>query len=248
MTSPHSRFEEHGWLVLKGIFTPKEVQRLTEAYDTLIAPNMSQPSTTDVVQLTQPRLRHETFTKNLQHPALWKTVKKALNWNEAQLLQDVLLYRTGPSSGRVEWHCDHTYTAFLHPPRLASVRVALTHSGPDSGCLQVVDGSHRFDHARTSNIFGTSIEQGGLTSFAKGQTVQVEPIELEPGDVSIHHSKTLHASFENHTDEPQKIIVHHIFDGRCTLDSDKLPSPQARAHFPVDSTGHLDRRHFPLLG
>ena len=252
MSEPQAFLEEHGWVVLKGVLTSDEAHRLTQAYDTLIDPNISQPSTTDVVQLTQPHLRHPVFAENLRHKRLWRMVTKALRWESAQLLQDVLLFRTAPSTGRVEWHCDHTYTSFLDPPILASARVALTHSKRTSGCLHVLDMSHQREEPVASDIFGTRIDQGGLESLTGGDDSallsRVKPLELEPGDVSIHLSKTLHASFENESSKEQKVMVHHIFDARCRLDPSKLPDTKASVYFPVTAEGHLDPKQFPILG
>ena len=252
MTAYRDFLDEHGWVVIKGVLSSDDVHRLSQAYDALIDPENRAPSRTDVFQLTEPHLRHRIFAENLQHPGLWKLVTKTLNWSSAQLLQDVLLFRTAPSSGRVEWHCDHTYTAFLNPPILASVRVALTHSRPVSGCLHVVDKSHTIDRDFSSDIFGSSIHRGVLEELSELRDGDFQPdiraIELEPGDISIHHSKTLHASFENHTAEEQKVIVHHIFDARCRLDPTRLPSPDAMAHFPVTPKGQLDTKRFPILG
>ncbi len=153
---------------------------------------------------------------------------------------------------KFEWHRDHTYTAFLNPPILASVRVSLTHSRETSGCLQVIDKSHLLKLSLSPDVFGSSIERGLMVSLSESGEEdipsQIRTIELEPGDVSIHHSKTLHGSFENRTDEPQKIMVHHVLDARCKLDPVKLPNAEARAHFPTTSTGHLAPQNFPILG
>ncbi len=251
MNEDASFFGKHGWIILKGILSVDEVAALTRAYDEVIGPSLHQVSNNTVVQIPQPHIRHSVFTQNLKHTKLWSSIRKTLGWNDIQLLQDVLLYRTGPSTGRVEWHRDHTYTAFLNPPILASVRISLTHSRPQTGCLQVIDKSHLLDLSISSDIFGTSIETGLISSLDEEQkkiSSKTRAIELEPGDVSIHHSKTLHGSFENATDEAQKIIVHHIFDAACKLNPSKLPEDAASAYFPTTSTGHLAYSKFPILG
>lgn len=251
MNQPAPFFAEHGWIILKGILSADEVNQLTRAYDEIIGPSLPQVSPNDVVQLPNPHERHPLFAQTLQHKKLWSSVRDTLGWHKIQLLQDVLLYRTAPSEGRVEWHRDHTYTAFLTPPILASVRVSLTHSRHQSGCLHVIDKSHLLDLSISPDIFGASIE-GGLINSLEGSnndiSTHISAIELEPGDVSIHHSKTLHGSFENDTNETQKIIVHHVFDATCKLDPSKLPNEEARAHFPTTQTGHLAPSKFPFLG
>jgi ectoine hydroxylase-related dioxygenase (phytanoyl-CoA dioxygenase family) len=115
-----------------------------------------------------------------------------------------------------------------------------------------MDKSHLLDVDIAPEIFASSIEANLVESLEIQQGAStrpaVEAIELQPGDVSIHHSKTIHGSFENHSGEAQKVIVNHVFDAGCRLEPSKLPSDEARAHFPVTASGHLDPSSFPILG
>ncbi|MBE7448110.1 MAG: phytanoyl-CoA dioxygenase family protein [Kofleriaceae bacterium] len=69
----------------------------------------------------------------------------------------------------------------------------------------------------------------------------------EPGDVSLHHCLTFHGSRPNTSARPRKTLVLRLFDGACRLVPDRLPSPEAVAHFPTDADGHLDAAAFPVL-
>ena len=72
------------------------------------------------------------------------------------------------------------------------------------------------------------------------------PIELNAGDVSIHHCLTYHGSYENSTGRVQKTIVTHVFDGDCRLKHERLPSNAVHL-FHTDIKGHLLPSSFPLL-
>ena len=74
----------------------------------------------------------------------------------------------------------------------------------------------------------------------------VIPIELAPGDVSVHHCLTFHSSLENASDQPRITLIARMFDARLKLQREKLP-PGLERYFPTDADGHLAETAFPLL-
>jgi ectoine hydroxylase-related dioxygenase (phytanoyl-CoA dioxygenase family) len=115
-----------------------------------------------------------------------------------------------------------------------------------------MDKSHLLELDIAPEVFASSIEANLVENLelqpGASMSSTLQAIELQPGDVSIHHSKTIHGSFENRSDESQKVIVNHVFDARCRLNPSQLPSDEARAHFPMTASGHLDPSNFPILG
>jgi ectoine hydroxylase-related dioxygenase (phytanoyl-CoA dioxygenase family) len=73
------------------------------------------------------------------------------------------------------------------------------------------------------------------------------PLELAPGDITIHHCLTFHGSEPNTSDAPRKTLAVRLVDGACRLVPERLPTPEARGYFPTDDQGHLDPTAFPVL-
>ena len=98
--------------------------------------------------------------------------------------------------------------------------MALTPSRPECGCVRVIPGSHR-----KGQLAHFDDHNDALTILSRGQKLADEIREkdavdlvLEPGDVSLHHTLTVHSSGTNRSDDWRIGIgisyiptrVHHI--------------------------------------
>lgn len=101
--------------------------------------------------------------------------------------------------GAWEWHQDYGYWYYngcLRPDML-SMMIALDRSDRNNGCLQVVRGSHklgRIDHLQVSEKQNSADPARLEHIVARHEVVHCE---LDPGDVLIFHSNTLHRSDQN---------------------------------------------------
>ncbi|APU21345.1 phytanoyl-CoA dioxygenase family protein [Actinoalloteichus sp. GBA129-24] len=100
----------------------------------------------------------------------------------------------------VLWHQDGAYWA-LEPMEALTVWLAVDESTTENGCLRMIPGSHRLPlhkpSARTDEpnmLFSTCDEDLVREWTEKSEIVD---IELQPGDVSIHHPHLLHCSEAN---------------------------------------------------
>jgi non-haem Fe2+, alpha-ketoglutarate-dependent halogenase len=99
----------------------------------------------------------------------------------------------------VSWHQDLTYWG-LEPDDVVSVWLALSPATAESGCMRMIPGSHkcgRVDHRAT---------HGPDNILSRGQTIGIAIDEgnavdtaLTPGQMSLHHGWTFHASHPNRT-------------------------------------------------
>src|SRR5262249_37298754 len=148
-------------------------------------------------------------------------------------LQDTALVKPPLSPARVEWHQDHTYTGFIE--ECASVRLALTDCTLLSGCLRVLDGSHRSGFRGDLRALRAEEVSDDSGQMPAGEVV---PVELRAGDVSVHHCLTFHCSFENQSPQPRMTLIARMFDARLRPQRDKLP-PGLQVYFPTDAEGFL---------
>lgn len=97
----------------------------------------------------------------------------------------------------VLWHQDGSYWP-LRPMDVLTLWVAVDRSNRHNGCLKVVKGSHRTALAElrpdrsVKNVLGSATH-----TDEEIDPSLVEYLELEPGDVSIHHPNIVHASDAN---------------------------------------------------
>ncbi len=100
-------------------------------------------------------------------------------------------------SAYVSWHQDSTYWG-LSSPDVMTVWVALSPSKKENGVMRVVSHSHTKDQMAHKDTFAKD------NLLTRGQEVEIEVdesqavhMELEPGEVSLHHVKLVHGSNAN---------------------------------------------------
>lgn len=105
------------------------------------------------------------------------------------------------SEGFVSWHQDLRYWG-LDSEDQVSAWLALSPVTQENGCMRFVPGSHKGELVPHDDSFA---ENNVLT---RGQRAAVDidvdstvDVVLEPGEISMHHGKLLHASGPNHSDE-----------------------------------------------
>lgn len=234
-------FDEHGWVVLRGVVPPAELERLRAATLELM-PDARVPAASDgVPMLVRPALRHVDVQAWLAAEAPFRLAARLLGARGVRLLQDALLVKPTGADATLAWHRDATYFGYLEPLDVVSVRLALGDETPATGCMWVIDASHRWSQERvgvrvTTPAFGADRVADGLGATDDGLRV---PIVLGPGDVSLHHALTFHASFSNRGAESRRTLVTHVAADHCRVVYDRLP-PEGRAWFPTDPDARLD--------
>ncbi len=243
-------FDRRGWVVVRGVVDREAVAAMHEVFTALV-PEVAYPPGPDGVlrEITGLSTVYEPLATIARDARFGALVAHALGAPRVQLLQDSLLYKPAHDGAPVEWHQDHTYIGFLVPARVATLRIALLPETANNGCMRIVDGSHRWGPiGATQSLTATSVASL-VPSLAPGQREQLDraaPLELEPGDISIHHVLALHGSTANRSASARRTIILRMFDAACRLDRSRLP-PGAEAHFPTDVEGHLDPQAFPLV-
>ena len=237
-----AHFREHGWVALREALPPERAAGLARELDRVFPES----------RLPADRV-HERVGISALSPLLAGQVRDAVvagrvaaicGWPRAQLLQDTALVKPPRSPARVEWHQDHTYTGYLS--ECVSVRIALTGCTLRSGCLRVIDRSHRWGFLGELRALRAREVSDDSDQLPEGWREQVVAVELRAGDASVHHCLTFHSSEENRSEAPRMTLIARMFDARFRLQPDKLP-PGLRVHFPTDAEGRLTGAAFPLL-
>ena len=105
------------------------------------------------------------------------------------------------TSNFISWHQDLTYWG-LSDSHEVTAWIALSPSTRESGCVKFVAGTHKLDIVKHRDTF----DKDNLLS--RGQEVAVDVnekdatcVELQPGEMSLHHGKVFHGSNANSSDD-----------------------------------------------
>jgi ectoine hydroxylase-related dioxygenase (phytanoyl-CoA dioxygenase family) len=105
----------------------------------------------------------------------------------------------------VSWHQDSTYWG-LSSPDVVTAWVALSESKRENGAMEVIPRSHLKDQLPHRNTFS----RDNMLSRGQEVAVDVDPksavtLELEPGEMSLHHVRLVHGSAPNHSKSERRI-------------------------------------------
>ncbi len=173
------------------------------------------------------------------HPALVDVIEEILG-------PDVLLYNVTyiikePQTTKfVSWHQDLTYWGFDGTEQV-SAWLALSPATAESGCMQMIPGSHRqgLREQVTSDDPDNVLLQSQTIGGIREEDAALCP--LAPGEASIHHGWTIHSSHPN-TSADRRIglniqyIAPKMKQTKAKTDSAMLIRGQDRfGHFEADT-------------
>jgi len=210
-----ARYEEDGFLIIKGFYTPEEVKKL---YAVAI----------DDVEVSKNAINVNDSTGRRSKLSLWykpgNDVYGLLTRGE-RLVSSVnallegdapvchfhskLMQKEPRVGGAWEWHQDYGYwykNEFLLPGQMMSVMVAITAANKENGCLQVIKGSHkmgRVEHGFSGEQVGAAQRYVDLAL----KTMELVYVTLEAGDVLFFHSNLLHRSEANLSDSARWSLI-----------------------------------------
>ena len=101
----------------------------------------------------------------------------------------------------VSWHQDSTYWG-LSRPDVVTAWLALTPSDADNGAMAFIPGTHTVDQIPHRDTFAKN------NLLTRGQEIAVDiddstavTVELQPGEISLHHVRVVHGSPANPSDD-----------------------------------------------
>jgi len=127
----------------------------------------------------------------------------------------------------VSWHQDSTYWG-LEPPDIVTAWVAISESVVANGAMRVIPGTHKLDQVSHRDTFAEN------NLLSRGQEVAVEvdeghavALELQPGEMSLHHVRLIHGSDPNPSDRRRigfaiRYLPTHVRQVAGTRDSATL--------------------------
>ena len=133
------------------------------------------------------------------HPVIVDAVSDLIG-PDILLYGSVLFFKEPRSAGFVSWHQDGTYMG-IEPHTFVTPWLALTPSNVELGCIKVIPGSHKGGILKHQDSFGKD------NILTRGQAIEdidesaAVDLVLRPGQISLHHARTVHGSMPNRGDQ-----------------------------------------------
>jgi hypothetical protein len=243
-------FAEHGWVILRGVVSRARAAELADALDAVVPP-ASYPAWGDaIVEVVGISRASPALAALVRDRALAGIAGALLAADRVQLLQDTALVKPAGGNATLAWHQDASYLTYLDPPAVVTARLALSPCTEETGCMRVIDGSHTWGLHGDDLAFRLASVADTLDALPAELRARVagaeRKVELAPGDLSVHHCLTFHASGKNTSATTRRTLAMRYLDGACRLVPDRL-APHLQAIFTADDDGHLTGPLFPLL-
>ncbi len=215
-------FDENGYYLAKGVFSPQEVRELEDDFDHIVAQLQGGGESINARWGGEEMKRLDggdsviVHTHNVQcFSARWLQAcqhQKFLDVAEAILGPDIILHHTKlfqkpPEKGSpFPMHQDWGYFPTVNDSMIAGI-IHVSRATDEMGCLRVYPGSHKL--GRVPGTLG-QMPAHLMDDYAiENATV----VEAEPGDVIFFHYFTLHGSMPNRSAEARKTVLIQLYAG-----------------------------------
>ena len=204
------QFEEKGYLYPLRALDAGEVQRYIACYREYVARHQER---LDGLRANQ---RYQVLSEtHFVLPWVYEIVShpRILDAVETLLGPDLLAWNTSWFSkmpgdkAYVGWHQDGTYWN-LRPPTVVTAWVALSPSTSSNGCMRVVPGTHTqpMIPQRETYLPDNALSRGQEIAVAVDEGRAVD-LNLQPGEMSLHHIWIVHGSNANTSPDTPRIGI-----------------------------------------
>lgn len=144
-------------------------------------------------------------------PPLPEVVATLLRSERLHLYEDSVLVKEPGTPERTAWHQDLSYFD-VEGDQLATCWIPLDVATEDSGAMRFVRGSHRWGEVFQPNLFVSDTPIPGTDGRpvpdieATPDAFDIVCFELGPGDLTVHHARTLHAAGGNRSERRRRAI------------------------------------------
>ncbi|MFQ5514440.1 MAG: phytanoyl-CoA dioxygenase family protein [Myxococcota bacterium] len=226
-------YAERGYLILRGLFEPKELQIWRSRLRTLVAEEQARPAGLLVMRdvmvvkgAVQPRSPEAAIAKvqdyekdpilrgYLEHPRLLDLVE-VFTGPDIASIHTMLINKPPDVDGRHPLHQDLLYFPFRPADRIVAAWTALEPCTRENGCLAVVPGSHRGELLPHDNPPWDYVNLAYFGAREVGAHPGRVHLEMAPGDTVLFHPLLLHGSGRNRSRGYRRAISTHYASTAC---------------------------------
>jgi len=195
---------------------------------------------------------HHEFLEFATRSPLGALVAAVLEADDVWLYEDSVLVKEPGTEERTAFHQDMAYF-HLDGDRVCTTWVPLDPVTAESGAVRYVVGSH-LDRTRfRPNLFVTTMAIPGTEGAevpdyddaTQAGEARIVSFDTEPGDVVIHHARTIHGAHANASATQRRRAISVRYAGTGTVFSPVPGAPGKPHHEGVAAGARLDDAHFP---
>ena len=213
-------FRREGYLALHAITSAAEVMQLQAIYDQLFATKAGRAEGDHLDLVTtdeddQAPVLPQILNPSKYAPALLATrfqanalaIAKQLLGPDAAPGGDHAILKPPHTPAATPWHQDEAYWDADKEYESISIWIPLQPATLANGCMQFVPGTHR-QEVLPHHPIGNDVRVIGIEVDDVDQVVtEAVACPLPAGGATIHHSRTLHYTGPNNTDQPRRAYI-----------------------------------------
>jgi len=214
-----ARFAEAGVVHLVGILDPRLLEAMADPLERVLAgpevadlgAMLGSPGPTFAAGTDHFR-HHDEFQDYACRSPLPEVAASLLGSDRVWLVEDSVLVKEPGSTQRTQFHTDLGYF-HLSGRQICTTWAPLDPAGPENGMVEYLPGSHLWPDDYRPNLFvdpeplpgtlGTVVPEIVGDAALAGQLVTFDVV---PGDVVVHHARTLHGAPPNSSSVRRRAI------------------------------------------
>jgi ectoine hydroxylase-related dioxygenase (phytanoyl-CoA dioxygenase family) len=184
-------------------------------------------------------------------PAIAAVLLRATKLN---LWEDSVLVKEPGAGERTAWHQDLSYF-HVRGEQLCTTWIPLDPVDAETGAMSFVRGSHRWPNVYRPNLFVSPMSIPGtdgdevpdVDALAARGEVELLRWDLAPGDVSVHHARTLHAAGANRSTSRWRRAISIRYCGDDVRYCFRPGAPRKPHHREMADGDILDHERCPVV-
>jgi len=192
-----------------------------------------------------------TFASVVCSRTLGKLAADLMGWGGAKLAQDDIFWKPTASKS-ISFHRDLPYFDFIVPSEVVTIWIALTPATLDTGTLEYARGSHLWkDEAKMEKHFHAPEDYLAPLKEAAtktGNKIEIVPVVLPPGGISVHHGNLWHGSGTNKAidgSQRMSLAIHYIPENTQFSEAKKAGYTYGR--YKIFGSTKMEETFFPIV-
>jgi hypothetical protein len=225
-------YRAHGWYKSKKLFSDEQIESALRGSDRFYTADLDPVPARLAASLEKFKpsgeyaglRKHDYasfFNRELaaltRAPIIGAIAARLAGADEIRLWHDQLLFKpadTPDQKATVGWHTDKGYWKTASSLEMITAWIPFHDCSAAMGTITMIDGSlHWPDNTQKLNFFSADLDGLEREFNSGGQPVVKIPVELKAGEVSFHHSLTIHGSGPNTSTSPRRSIAVHLQPG-----------------------------------
>ena len=188
--------------------------------------------------------------------SLPKIAHRFLSGKRINLLYDQLFVKESSTTQRTRWHNDLPYWP-IRGDKVVSIWIALDHVTKDSGALEFVRGSHRWDRFFQPETFGKT---KAIDAYEINPNYEPMPDiesdrsqfdiiswDLQPGDAYVFHGMTVHGDAGNSTSNRRRRGYTIRYTGDDVVYDTRIGTNKTLRFEDLNDGDPIDSDRFPVV-